>query len=999
MSLDPAAPNPYPGLRPFQADETELYFGRDEQRIELLHRLRLTRLLAIVGTSGSGKSSLVWAGLLPGLHGGFMAGRSASWRIVDMRPGTNAIANLASALDRPGALRDTPDSGGPSFTEATLRRSGLGLVEVVREARLPDGENLLVLVDQFEELFRAIDTTDLPQTGDDASAFIKLLLEAARQPALPIYIVLTMRSDFLGECARFRDLPEALNNGQYLVPRLTHDQRTEAIVGSAAMFGVTLSSALLNRVLNDVGENPDQLPILQHALMRTWAQWQQRPPERAASRVIELADYLQVGGMAQALSQHANAVFDGLGAGRSAEAAQRRQAIAERLFKRLAGTGAGGRLVRRLASVQEVADVAGASPAEVIEVVEAFRAPGNSFLMPPAGEPLGPQQYLDISHESLIRNWSKFIGWVDTQVTPPRSHTGWVEQEAESARVYERLSSTALLASKQQAALWVQPDLGVALQWRDTQQPNRAWSLRYNSAFEPAMAFLAASQAKAQATEDRNSRRRRTGAMAVALTFALMLTGSLNWLKDELSAADKMVKQAQETSTALQQHRALVQLYQVRLAGGSTAAPAQACEMPGPPGAPSASPDALSARLCDPSHTLTAADQAEALALEQVIDGRWVEASTRLNGPAVDGSDLALARELLNRLATTRSPADRYERGLLRRLAALPSATDPEQAPGTQQTRVEAGRLSHPVHQRIGQLLAREGQTALNEEEQKLLDAYENAEQARSDGGSNTQRENSTARATALADELRRRPHGAAYADLAMLALKPESRVIEFVQTSAYYLRDWAWLIGIVMVWPAWRLRRWLQRRQPQAIPARPNHLRRVAAHLVDFTVAGGLALLAGGLVSALLGIGHLLARGAGGTGWINDSGGAAGTLAACAWLLCRDALKLRYRRSIGMALFDLRPLCGAGPDAGAVGLRVSLRRNAVLMLIALLLLGAGLTVGTVGVLLAAPLSLLLFPLFNYGWTRWHQGQTWIDQRSGTRVVDADSAESLAARP
>ena len=999
MNPDPAAPNPYPGLRPFQADETELYFGRDEQRIELLHRLRLSRLLAIVGTSGSGKSSLVRAGLLPGLHGGFMAGRSARLRIVDMRPGTNAIANLARALDRPGALCDAPDSGGPSFTEATLRRSGLGLVEAVREARLPAGENVLVLVDQFEELFRAIDTTDLPQTGDEASAFIKLLLEAARQPALPIYIVLTMRSDFLGECARFRDLPEALNDGQYLVPRLTHDQRTEAIVGPAAMYGVTLSSALLNRVLNDVGENPDQLPILQHALMRTWAQWQQRPPERVASRVIELADYLQVGGMAQALSQHANAVYDGLAAGSAPEAGLRRQAIAERLFKRLAGTGAGGRLVRRLASVQEVADVAGATTAEVIAVVEAFRAPGNSFLMPPAGEPLGPQDYLDISHESLIRNWSKFVGWVDTQVNPPRAHTGWVEQEAESARVYERLSSTALLASKHQAALWVQPDLGVALQWRDTQQPNQAWSLRYNTAFTPAMAFLAASQAKAQAAEDRNSRRRRTGALTVALVFALMLTGSLNWLKDELSAADKMVKQAQETRAALQQHRALVQLYQVRQAGSSGASPAQACATQGPPDAPSASADGLAARLCDPAHTLTQADQAEVLALEQVIDGRWTEASTRLNGPAVDGSDLALARELLNRLATTRSPDDRNERGLLRRLAGLPAPSDPDQGPGTQQTRNDAGQLRHPVHHRIGQLLAKQGLTALNEEEQKLLEAYESAEQARSDGGSSAQRENSTARGTALADELRRRPHGAAYADLAMLALKPESRVIEFVQSGAYYLRDWAWLIGIVMVWPAWRVRRWLQQRQHQAIPARPNHLRRVAAHLVDFTIAGGLALLAGGLVSALLGIGHLLARGSGGTGWIEESSVFAGGLAATAWLLCRDALKLRYRRSVGMALFDLRPLCDALPDPGAIGLRVSLRRNQVLALIALLSFGAGLAMGAVGVLLVALLSLLLFPLFNFGWSRWHQGRTWIDQRSRTRVVDADSTESLAARP
>lgn len=428
-----AGSNPYPGLRPFQADETHLFFGRDEQRIELLHRLRRSRFLAIVGTSGSGKSSLVRAGLLPGLHGGFMAGQSDRWRVVDLRPGTDAIGNLARALDGPCALRETPaPEDEPSFTEATLRRSGLGLVEAVREARLPKAEKVLVLVDQFEELFRALEAADRPQSSDDASAFVKLLLEAAKQGELPIYVVLTMRSDFLGECSRFRDLPEAINDGQYLVPRLTPDQRSEAITGPAAVFGVSLSSTLVNRLLNDVGDNPDQLPILQHALMRTWDQWQLRPVDRAAAN--EMADYEEIGGMARALSLHADAVFEGLADQRSPQEAAQRKAIVERLFKCLAGIGAGGLAVRRLAKLQEIVDVSGAPLNEVISVVEAFRAPGHCFLMPPAGEPLTPERYIDISHESLIRNWVTMRTWVD--------------DEAESARVYERLSSTAMLHDK-----------------------------------------------------------------------------------------------------------------------------------------------------------------------------------------------------------------------------------------------------------------------------------------------------------------------------------------------------------------------------------------------------------------------------------------------------------------------------------------------------------------------------------------------------------------------
>jgi hypothetical protein len=212
--------NPYPGLRPYQADETHLFFGRDEQTLELLRRLQRSRFLAIVGASGSGKSSLVRAGLLHGLFGGFMAGGGSQWRVVDLRPGMNPIGNLAHALDLPGALRDKGCPPDDSFTDTTLRRSGLGLVQAAREARLDPGDRVLVLVDQFEELFRAIEVDSSARLGDDATAFVKLLLEASHQNELPIYVVLTMRSDFLGECARFPDLSEAISDGLYLIPRL-----------------------------------------------------------------------------------------------------------------------------------------------------------------------------------------------------------------------------------------------------------------------------------------------------------------------------------------------------------------------------------------------------------------------------------------------------------------------------------------------------------------------------------------------------------------------------------------------------------------------------------------------------------------------------------------------------------------------------------------------------------------------------------------------------------
>ena len=267
------SPNPFPGLRPFEFEENHLFFGRDGQTDELLSRLRQHRFLAVLGTSGSGKSSLVRAGLLPDIYGGLMATAGSSWHVALFKPGNDPLGNLAQALSEPEALATIEDgSTTKPIVESTLRRSALGLIEVVRQEKA--GGNLLIVADQFEEIFRFQQASTAIHPDDEAAAFVRLLLEGARQSTYPIYVVLTMRSDYLGDCARFAGLPEAVNEGLYLIPRMTRDQRREAITGPVAVGGGEIAPRLVNRLLNDVGDNPDQLPIMQHALMRMWDCWQ-----------------------------------------------------------------------------------------------------------------------------------------------------------------------------------------------------------------------------------------------------------------------------------------------------------------------------------------------------------------------------------------------------------------------------------------------------------------------------------------------------------------------------------------------------------------------------------------------------------------------------------------------------------------------------------------------------------------------------------------------------
>ena len=217
---------PYPGLRSFWPDESDIFFGRDDCIHAMMGRLAATRFLAVLGSSGIGKSSLVRTGLLSALHMGLLRGAGSSWLIVDFRPGQpegSPLRNLARGLLEKSGRKVTPDD--VSRMQAQFMREGpRALLNWCRAGHLPPATNLLLLVDQFEELFRYQDYS----SGEEAEAFVALLLES-RKPLeadspetaeLPIYVTLTMRSEFLGACSLVQNLPEAITEGAFLTPRM-----------------------------------------------------------------------------------------------------------------------------------------------------------------------------------------------------------------------------------------------------------------------------------------------------------------------------------------------------------------------------------------------------------------------------------------------------------------------------------------------------------------------------------------------------------------------------------------------------------------------------------------------------------------------------------------------------------------------------------------------------------------------------------------------------------
>lgn len=215
---------PYPGLRPFREQEADLFFGREEQVEDMVARLESRSFLAVVGTSGCGKSSLVRAGLIPALREGLLSGAGSHWRTLVMRPGGDPYARLTGALIESVGPVGGADATDAAFLESRIRRGPSGLLDVLAEDRFADDSDCLLLVDQFEEIFRYRKES---RQADDADAFVNLLLACAKpsraaQPRVrKIHVVITMRSDFIGDCAVFSGLPEAINDSQFLTPRLT----------------------------------------------------------------------------------------------------------------------------------------------------------------------------------------------------------------------------------------------------------------------------------------------------------------------------------------------------------------------------------------------------------------------------------------------------------------------------------------------------------------------------------------------------------------------------------------------------------------------------------------------------------------------------------------------------------------------------------------------------------------------------------------------------------
>src|SRR5258708_19816986 len=253
---------------------------------------------------------------------------------------------------------------------------------------------------------------------------------------------------------------------------MTRDQKRRAIEGPVAVGNAKITPRLVQQLLNDLGDNPDQLPILQHSLMRTWSYWSKYRDYE--DEQVDLENDETIGRRREAFARHANKYYD--------ELDEDQKRICEVIFKAITEKRGENFGIRRPTRLNEIASIADVSEADVIDVIEKFREPGRSLLTPGFGTPMGSKSMIDISHESLMRIWVRLKNWVD--------------DEADAVQMYQRLAEAANMYQVGKAGLWRPPDLQLALNWQGKHKPTLVWGQPYHPAFERTTIFLQSSKKK-----------------------------------------------------------------------------------------------------------------------------------------------------------------------------------------------------------------------------------------------------------------------------------------------------------------------------------------------------------------------------------------------------------------------------------------------------------------------------------------------------------------------
>ncbi len=389
--------SPYMGLRYFDTPDADLFYGREALTAELLKRVKNESFLAIVGASGSGKSSVARAGLIPAWK---KENEKGEFHIIT--PTAHPLESLAASL-----TKESESVRATSMLMDDLRNDSRSLRLYVKKTF---GEKkFLLLVDQFEEAFT------LCKDDAERKAFIENLLSLAKENGTA-RVVITLRADFYHRCFEFESLRLSLENHQANLGAMNQDELREAITAPAKNNGWDFQPGLVDLILQDIGTEPGALPLLSHALLETW--------KRRQGRILTLQGYHEAGGVKKAITHTAERVYDKL--------SKEEKTIARNIFLRLTELGEGVQDTRRRVKMNELGQTK-----EQDAVAKVLKTLTDARLV------TTEEDSAEVAHEALIREWGTLRKWLDEDRESLRTHRHltesaeeWVRRGKETGELY-----------------------------------------------------------------------------------------------------------------------------------------------------------------------------------------------------------------------------------------------------------------------------------------------------------------------------------------------------------------------------------------------------------------------------------------------------------------------------------------------------------------------------------------------------------------------------------
>ena len=467
-----------PGLNHYDNQNSNLFFGRQRQVDDLLSIMQEGRFIGVVGQEGTGKTSLIKAGLIPALKNGFTGAAGKNWSFCYCRPGITPIENLASALSEKQVLGDQ-DKGSLEMDDEIvklMRKDHSGILNAVSKYSISGEGNLLIIIDKFEDIFGLAEKHKVGLAWEqEVALFLNNIAKAITTKTASIYVLISMQSDFIPLLYNFRVLHEHISKGLYSVPLFRQDDFHHIVRDSLLHSNYKIQDDALNYIDEKFNQNLRNLPMVQLLLKKIQLAYPHVDNEEYTE--ITLSNVRKIGDLESLVEndfdQYYNQlpIFD-------------QQAI-ELLFRNITQPGE-GLSMKKPRTLQEIIDVIGIEKPELIRVISNLKNSQQGII-----DVIEPYQknvihfkeayisdaaVINLSNNYLIRNWPNLLRWI--------------AEEKESADTYVRLSESAKLFQLDQTGYLRPPDLDLVMAWFDKVQPKKIWADQFNPHYRMSIDYL-----------------------------------------------------------------------------------------------------------------------------------------------------------------------------------------------------------------------------------------------------------------------------------------------------------------------------------------------------------------------------------------------------------------------------------------------------------------------------------------------------------------------------